>query len=405
MTSSRRVFVGAFGDPGHAFPAIALAAALVDRGCDVMVETALAWREHVEACGASFSPAPEFPVFPTLGRHLKPYEAVSAALHATRPAVADFAPDAVVHDILTLAPALAAEMEGIPVATLIPHLNPVTAASGPPFGLGARQPRTSVGAGAWRVLSTPVQRGLVRGSEEYDDLRRRVGLEPRERVHGALSDRLVLLGTFPQLEAARELPPAFVPVGPLFWEPPFPPTELPDGDGPLVLVAPSTAQDPEHLLLQAALAGLGRLPIRVLATWNRRPLPGPVRLAANTRLVEWLSYSQTIPHCSAVISHAGHGTLARTLQSGAVPIVSPWSGDQFENAGRVAEVGLGVRLPRRLLSAGSLALAVELALSDARFNARCRSIAEWSRSHDGATTAARLVEDFASDPDSVARPA
>ena len=83
------------------------------------------------------------------------------------------------------------------------------------------------------------------------------------------------------------------------WEPPFDEVQPPPGDAPLVLVAPSTAQDPEHRLLRAALAGLAGEPVRVLATWNRRPLPGPVRVPANARLVEWLSYAQTMPRLRA----------------------------------------------------------------------------------------------------------
>jgi len=100
-----------------------------------------------------FAPAPEYPVFPTRERPLKPYEAVLRATAATRPLVAELAPDAVVADILTLAPALAAELEGVPVATVIPHLDPRTERGWPPFSLGARRPRTAVGRGLWSGLS------------------------------------------------------------------------------------------------------------------------------------------------------------------------------------------------------------------------------------------------------------
>ena len=44
-----RVFLGAFGEPGHAFPMLALGAALVGRGHEVSFETWRRWREHVEA--------------------------------------------------------------------------------------------------------------------------------------------------------------------------------------------------------------------------------------------------------------------------------------------------------------------------------------------------------------------
>ena len=62
---------------------------------------------------------------------------------STRPLVAALRPDVVVADILTLAPALAAELEGMRVATVIPHLDPRTERGWPPFSLGARRPRTA----------------------------------------------------------------------------------------------------------------------------------------------------------------------------------------------------------------------------------------------------------------------
>src|SRR5438270_4803982 len=66
-----RVFLGAFGDPGHAFPMLALGTRLVARGHEVTLETWRRWREHVEAEGMSFAAAPEYPVFPTRERPLK----------------------------------------------------------------------------------------------------------------------------------------------------------------------------------------------------------------------------------------------------------------------------------------------------------------------------------------------
>ena len=44
-----RIFLGAFGDPGHAFPMIALGRELARRGHDVTMQTWAKWGEHVEA--------------------------------------------------------------------------------------------------------------------------------------------------------------------------------------------------------------------------------------------------------------------------------------------------------------------------------------------------------------------
>ena len=53
----------------------------------------------------------------------------------------EFEPDLVVSDILTLAPTLAAEVAGVPHATLIPHVYPVQEPGQPIYSLGLRAAR------------------------------------------------------------------------------------------------------------------------------------------------------------------------------------------------------------------------------------------------------------------------
>jgi MGT family glycosyltransferase len=390
-----RLFLGAFGQPGHAFPMLALGAELAARGHDVMYETWSRWRDHVEARGMRFVAAPEYPVFPTLQQPLSPYDAVVRATADTRPAVARFGPDAVVHDILTLAPALAGELESVPVATLIPHVYPVGAPGFPPYAFGARLPRTAAGAALWRLMDRPVAIGLRRGQTELNQARRELGLGPVNRFHGGLSQQLCMVATFPQLEYPRRWPEHVHVVGPLMWEPPSESVAPPPGDDPLVLVAPSTAQDPDHRLLRAALAGLAGEPVRVLATWNRRPLAEPVPVPANARLVEWVSYAQTMPGCALVICHAGHGTLVRALASSCRVLAVPHVGDMAENAARVDWAGAGVRLPWPLLTPLTLRLGARRALATPALGRRAAELATWAEHNAGAVRAADLVEQLA----------
>jgi UDP:flavonoid glycosyltransferase YjiC (YdhE family) len=391
----RRLLLGAFGDPGHAFPMIALGRALVARGHDVTLQTWARWQEDVEAEGMTFAKAPEYQVFPQGPEPLDFYEAVVHATRDTQPLVHELRPDAVVADILTLAPALAAELERVPRATLIPHVHPHTQRDFPIYSLGARLPRTAVGRAFWRQAQRPVDRGLELGRTELNRTRADVGLGPLDYVHGGISRELALVATFPQLEYPRAWDPNTHVVGPLMWEPPAADVELPPGEDPLVLIAPSTAQDGEHTMLSAALRGLADAPVRVLGTWNRRLPPRPLPVPANARLVDWVSYSRTMPHCDVVICHAGHGTLARALSNGCVVVATPAIGDMNENAARLEWAGAGVRVPRRFVSPRVLRLAVERALGDQRIKARAHGFAEWSRTHDPGATAARLVERLA----------
>jgi len=386
-----RVYLGAFGDPGHAFPMLALGEALVARGHTVAVQTWRRWQVAAEAAGMAFAAAPEYQVFPTRERPLAPYQAAVRAARATVASVECFRPDIAVADILTPAPALAAELCGVPVATLVPHVHPWSAPGSPPFSLGARLPRTALGAWAWRRFDRVVAQGLEQGRREYNECRARLGLAPLPGVHTGLSRALTLVGTMPQLEYPRRWEPWLRVVGPLLWEPPGERVTPPAGDGPVVMVAPSTAQDPEHALLRAAMAGLAGMRVRVIATYGQGPAP-PIDVPANAALVPWLSYAKSMPACDVVVTHGGHGTLARALASGCAVVVCPAGGDMAENAARVEWAGLGVRLPRRLLGPRTLRLAVERTLGDDRLRARARAAAAWMDSHDGAGTAAAELE-------------
>src|SRR5271169_4032344 len=187
-----RVLLGAFGDPGHAFPIIALGRALAARGHDVTLQTWTRWRENVEAEGLRFAAAPEYEVFSSGAEPLDFYEAVSYATSDTLPLVRALRPHVVVADILTLAPALAAEIERVPCATLIPHVYPPGEPDLPIYSLGARLPRTAFGRAMWRRAQGPLAKGFERGRIELNDTRERLGLAPLEHLHGGISRDLAI---------------------------------------------------------------------------------------------------------------------------------------------------------------------------------------------------------------------
>ena len=390
-----RVLLGAFGDPGHAFPMLALGERLAERGHDVCLQSWERWREPAEAAGMTFAGAPEYHVFPTPERPLKPYAAAVRAARETVGLVRDFAPDVAVNDILTPAPALAAELEGVPVATLVPHVHPHFPPGFPTYSIGARLPRTAAGRALWRQADRLVLRGLELGRDEYNDCRARLGLPPLPWVHPALSRSLTLVATLPHLEYPRRWPGWLRLTGPLMWEPPGAHVEPPPGDGPVVLVAPSTSQDPGHALLRAALAGLADAPVRVIASSNGEVKGLRLTVPSNAVLVPWLSYARTMPACDVVVLHGGHGTLVRALASGCATVVCPAGGDMAENAARVDWASLGVRLPRRLLTPATLRLAVLRALGRPALRARARAAATWTAAHDGRDAAVAELEVWA----------
>ena len=396
-----RILLGAFGDPGHAFPMIALARGLRARGHEVTLQTAERWRTDVEREGVRFAAAPEYHVFPTQERPLKPYEAVVRATGETLELVRSSAPDVVVADILTLAPALAAELEGVRVATLIPHVDPRPAAGFAPYSLGARLPRTGARArvvvalrpadrpraraGAARAgRDAPAPRPPPVGPRARRDLARP---RPRRRPSRSSSTR----GRWrsrARTSSAR-----------CCGSRSSATCELPGGDGPLVLVAPvDRAGRAAPAAARGARGARGRSRAcacsRPGTAARSTPPTARGRVAPNTRLVEWVSYARTMPRCDVVVCHGGHGTLVRALASGcAGRRARPRPGDMNENAARVDWAGAGVRIPRRLVGAGDRCGWRSSGRSGSRgIRARARELAAWLERHDPPARAAELVE-------------
>jgi UDP:flavonoid glycosyltransferase YjiC (YdhE family) len=365
----------------------------------VEVETWERWREPVEALGLGFSAAEEYKVFPPPPADGSDGPNAASAARALLPAIEERRPDVVVSDILTLAPALAAEAAGVRRATLIPHVYPVHERGLPFFAFGLVPPRTPVGRAVWRAGEPVLEVGLRRGRAELNESRAELGLAPLDRYHGGISEGLAMVATYPQLEYPRRWPASVEITGPMFFELPHPEIVVPEGDAPLVLVAPSTSQDPDHRLVRTALEALAGEQVRVVATTNREGANAAPAMDApeNAVVVSWLSYSQVMPRASAVVCHGGHGTVARALAEGVPVLVSPAIGDMAENGARVAWAGAGLMLPGRFLRPGPLRLAVRRLMADERFRRRASEIAAWRREKSGPLRGAELVERYASD--------
>jgi UDP:flavonoid glycosyltransferase YjiC (YdhE family) len=237
-------------------------------------------------------------------------------------------------------------------------------------------------------------KGEELGRRELNGARERLGLPPLDYVQGGISRQLSLVATFPQLEYPRVEPAPWVRVtGPLLWEPPSAEVEPPPGDDPLVLVAPSTSQDPENRLLRAALEGLSNEPVRVLAVASRAS-PTPVTAPPNAKIVNWIRYSQAMASCAAVVCHAGHGTIALALASGTPIVACPHAGDMAETSARIRWAGPGVSLPRRFHTPRGVRLALRRLLSNRSYANRAGELGEWAKRHDGARTASDTLEEF-----------
>ncbi len=113
--------------------------------------------------------------------------------------------------------------------------------------------------------------------------------------------------------------------------------------GPLVYFTLGTVFDMESGdLVARALAGLSALPVNVVATFGDRIDAGPQ--PPNVRIESHIPHGALLPHCDAVVSHGGSGTMIDALAAGVPQVVLPIGADQPLNAARCEALGAGIVL-------------------------------------------------------------
>ncbi len=184
-----------------------------------------------------------------------------------------------------------------------------------------------------------------------------------------------LVATLPALEVPRpDWPAEAVLVDPLHFEPTAAELALPPGDGPVVVVAPSTALTGTAGLTEVALDCL--VPGKTLPAGSRVVVS---RIAgADVQVPPWAAVGlgrqdRLLSHAAVVVCGGGHGMVSKTLLAGVPMVVVPGGGDQWEIANRVVRQGSG-RLTRPL-SAEVLAAGVGEVLASPRYRDAARRAA------------------------------
>ena len=289
-----RVLLGAFGDPGHAFPMLGPGRApCAPAATTCSLQTWERWREpDAEREGLRFAPAPEYHVFPTPRRPLKPYEAVARAVTVTRPLVAALRPGRRRQRHPDARPGARRRARGRARRDAHPPRRPAHRA-----GLSAVLARRAAaahadrraGCGARSIRSSAADWPL--GRDELNDTRAPARAAAAATASTAASRRdLALVGHVPPARVpAPRAPPATHVVGPLLWEPPPATSSCRRATRRSCSSRRRRRRTPSTGCCAPPLAGLADLPVRVLATWNRRaPAPPLPVVPANARLVEWV---------------------------------------------------------------------------------------------------------------------
>jgi MGT family glycosyltransferase len=286
--------------------------------------------------------------------------------------------DVVVGSFFVFGAQIAAEAERVPFAFLVSNLLSFPGSRTPPLGPGLRPARGPLGRARDRAINRVMARLFDKRLDQLNEVRRENGLEPAGSVleNFERADRLLLM-TSRAFEYEQFSPPPNVRVvGPRLddpvwagdWTPPA-------GDDPLVLVGMSSTYMDHAEVLERAATALGELPVRGVLTTGPSIAVQSIHAPANVAVVERAPHREVLRHASAVVTHAGHGTVLKALAAGVPVVALPLGRDQLDNAARVAHHGAGLRLKPKA-SPEAIARAVRRVLDEPSFAASARRLAD-----------------------------
>ena len=158
------------------------------------------------------------------------------------------------------------------------------------------------------------------------------------------------------------------------------------GEGALVYLSLGSLGSMDVALMQRIVDVLAATPHRVIVSLG--PLGDQLRLGERMYGEEFLPQTAIVPQCDVLITHGGNNTFCEALHFGVPTIALPLFWDQYDNAQRAADCGVGVRLPTYAFAPEDLTGAIDRLLADDALRARLSGTAQRIQAAPGQVRAA-----------------
>lgn len=303
-------------------------------------------------------------------------------------------PDAIVEDNVCAFPAIPAS--GIPWARIV-SCNPLEIRDPdlPPAFCGLPADDRS----EWDAYRAEYQRAsgeLWAGFEAYCRERGAPGLPEGEFIHSSPLLNLYLYPPEVDYRRANPLGPTWHNVGSSVrtTDPEWSlPEKLAEPDGALIYLSLGSLGSGDVPLMRRLVEVLGDTPHRYVVSMG--PQHAEYELADNMAGAEFLPQTSLLGDVDLVITHGGNNTVTEALHFGKPMIVLPLFWDQHDNAQRMHETGLGLRLATYGFEPAEMREAIDGLLADTRLHDRLVGIAGALRRDPGNERAARLIAQLA----------
>jgi MGT family glycosyltransferase len=166
--------------------------------------------------------------------------------------------------------------------------------------------------------------------------------------------------------------------------------EVPRGDGPLVYLSLGSLGSADVELMQRLVDLLAAGGYRAIV--SKGPQHDQIELRDGQAGAELVPQPALLPLVDAVITHGGNNTVTECLHFGKPMVLLPLFWDQYDNAQRMDELGLGARLPTFEFEDAQLGEAIERLTGDEALAGRLREISGRLQAGPGTERAADCIE-------------
>ncbi len=114
----------------------------------------------------------------------------------------------------------------------------------------------------------------------------------------------------------------------------------------------------------------------------------------NILFADFIPHDWLFAHAACAIQHGGIGSIARALRQGCPLLIEPYGNDQFYNAHRVTELGVGASLSPFRSTVTDLSQVLNDYVLTPAVRGRAQALGAQLRGEDGVTTACEMIERY-----------
>jgi UDP:flavonoid glycosyltransferase YjiC (YdhE family) len=167
---------------------------------------------------------------------------------------------------------------------------------------------------------------------------------------------------------------------------------LGEGPPPIVFTLGSSGAEVAGRFYEHSVTAAKRLGRRAVLILGKDARHRPASLPDGVIACDYAPFSELFPRAAVIVHAGGVGTTGLAMRSGRPTLAVPYAHDQFDNAQRVARLGIARTIPCHRYTSARVAAELRQLLDNPSYSGRASEVAEQVQKDDGVRAACDALE-------------